>query len=241
MRRIHLAWALAAAWGALVAAAPANESDASTKETRAMMHAYAKCVVKRQGAKASEALLADIDNSEILRRYRMLVIGDCLARQVVSTTRMRFGGDLYRYALADALVNAEFANKPPIDVELLPRLEQRKAGEPPRETGPDGKKLSKRKYQEALDDYHQSVGYSFLANYGECIVRLNAPAAHALLLTEPDSTEESARFAALKPALANCLPEGQTLRFGKVSLRGSIAVNYYRLAHSSPAAGRAAG
>lgn len=224
---------LAAVALAPAAAAPAD-TDASTKETRAMMHAYAKCVVKRQGRKASEAMLANVDNTTIIRQYPMLVIGDCLARQVVTTTEMRFSGDLYRYALADALVNQELAAKPVPDLTALPRLAQREASEPPQQVAPNGKKLSKKKYDEALERHNRSLAYAFLARYGECIVRVDTAGAKALLLTVPDSPEESARINSLRPAFARCLPEGQTLRFGKVSLRGSIAVNYYRLAHAAP-------
>ena len=54
-------------------------------------------------------------------------------------------------------------------------------------------------------------------------------------MTAPDSAEEAARFGALRPALAHCLSEGETLRSGKAALRGSIAVNYYRLAHAARA------
>jgi hypothetical protein len=218
------------------AAAAPSDSDASTKETRAMMHAYAKCVVKRQGSKASHALLANVDNSTILRDYPMLVIGDCLARQVLTTTEMRFGGDLYRYALADALVNQELASRPVPDLNAVPPLAQREALEPPQQTAPNGKKLSKKKYEEAVESHNRSLAYAFLGSYGECVVRVDTAGAKALLLTAPDSPEESAGISALRPAFAQCLPEGQTLKFGKVTLRGSIAINYYRLAHAAGAA-----
>ena len=48
-----------------------------------------------------------------------------------------------------------------------------------------------------------------------------------------DSAEEAARFASLRLIFSRCLPEGQTLRFGKVALRGSVAINYYCLAHAA--------
>ena len=235
--RLIFAATLAAALSAVPAAA--QDSEYSTKETRALMHAYAKCVVKREGKKASEALLSDLGNSTILRKYRMLIIGDCLAREVRTTTEMSFSGDLYRYALADALVNQELALRPVPELSNVPRLAQREPGEAPQQISASGKKLSKKKYEEALEDYNRSVAYSFLARYGECVVRLDAAGAKTLLLADPDSPEEAARFGALKPAMANCLPEGHTLKFGKVALRGSIAVSYYRLAHA--AAGRTAG
>jgi hypothetical protein len=237
---------LGAATLSLVVATPAvaaqglsdgwSNADYSTKETRALTHAYARCVVKRQPAKASEAIVRNVDNGAILRDYRMLIRDDCLTRQVHQPTKMRFGGDLYRYALADALVNQELATQPVPDLEPVARLDHRNPGEPPQPTDAGGRKLAKRKFEAALQSYRENAAFAFLSRYGECVVRVDTAGAKALLVTGPDSVEEAARFAALRPALGRCLPEGETLRSGKAALRGSIAINYYRLAHASGAA-----
>ena len=213
-----------------------QDADYSTKETRSLTHDYARCVVRRQPAKASEAIAANVDNAAILRHYRMLIQDECLSREVIQATQMRFTGDLYRYALADALVNRELAAQPVPVLDSVPRLDHRDPGAPPRPVTDKGKKLGKRKFAAALEDFRRNVAYAFLSHYGECAVRADTAGAKALLLSKPDSAEESARFEALKPVLSRCLPEGRSLRFGKVALRGSIAINYYRLAHASRAA-----
>jgi hypothetical protein len=224
----------------LVVAAPVVaqdwwDADYSTKETRALTHAYARCVVKRQPAKASEAIARNVDNATIVREYRMLIQPDCLTREVHRATQMRFGGDLYRYALADALVNQELAAQPAPDLDSVPRLDHREAGEPPQPVDAKGRKMGKRKLAAALERHERDVAFAFLSRYGECVVRVDAAGAKALLVTTPDSPEEAAHLAALRPALARCLPEGRTLRFGKITLRGSVAINYYRLAHAARA------
>jgi hypothetical protein len=211
----------------------AAQSDVSTAETRALMHAYARCVVGAQPARASEAILRNADNSTILREYRRLIVPECLSREVKQTTEMRFGGDLYRYALADALVRRELAVQPVPDFDKVPRLTHREAGAQPTPIAANGKRLSKRKYEAALKSYHEDVGYSFLSKYGECVVRVDPANSKALLMATPDSAPEAVVFKALQPALATCLAEGQTLTFGKVALRGTIAINYYRLAHAA--------
>ncbi|HEX8225600.1 MAG TPA: hypothetical protein VF605_17455 [Allosphingosinicella sp.] len=219
-----------------------NWSDAeySTKETRALTHAYARCVVKRQAAKASEAIVANVGNDVLLHDYRMLIRPECLTREVNQTVQMRFGGDLYRYALADALVSRELAARPAPDLETVPRLVHHDPGEPPRPVDARGRKLGKRKLEAALERHGEAEAFAFLSRYGECIVRVDTAGARALLASTPDSAEEATRFAALRPALARCLPEGQTLRFGKAALRGSVAINYYRLAQAArPSAGGA--
>jgi hypothetical protein len=220
----------------------AQDSDLSTRETRSLMHAYAKCVVGREPRRASEALVRNINNRSILREYPQLIIGNCLVKQTKQSATMSFSGDLYRYALADALVGRELAALPPPDFSAVPRLAQRAAGEPPKPIGPNGRKLSAKKYQAALDDHKEDAAIAYIARYGECVVRSASAEARALLLTVPDSAEESARFGALRPALGTCLPENETLRFGRTTLRGTIAVNYYRLAHAARlTANRAAG
>lgn len=234
MKRIGLVFASGALVFGMAWAQPSRaQSDYSTKETRALMHAYAKCVVKRQGRRASQAIVANADNGTILRDYKMLIVDACLSREVATTTEMRFSGDLYRYALADALVNAELALGDAPDLTPVPRLAHREPGEAPTTVTPRGKKIGKRKYEEAITDYRQTVAYLFLSKYGECVARLSPAAARALLLAAPDSSEEATRFQALRPALESCMPEGETLKFGKVALRGTIAINYYRLAKAA--------
>ncbi|HYD38799.1 MAG TPA: hypothetical protein VEA60_14365, partial [Allosphingosinicella sp.] len=204
-----------------------SDADYSTKEVRALTHAYAQCVVRRHPAKAAQAIAANADNATLLRDYRMLIDDECLSRQVVDTTQMRFTGDLYRYALADALVNRELAAQPVPALESVPKLEHRNPGPPPQPVNEKGKKLGKRKLAAAQLSFNRDVAYAFLSHYGECVVRADTAGAKALLVTKPDSAEETARFTALRPAFSQCLPAGRTLRFGKVALRGSVAINYY--------------
>lgn len=217
------------------AAAAPSDSDYSTKETRAVMHAYAKCVVRRQPAKAAEAVAANLDNSTLLRKYPMLFSPECLGDAAQDGVQMRFGGDLYRYALADALVNRELAGWSVPDLTVLPRLTHREPGEAPSRTTASGKPLGKRKYEAAVANHERDATYAYLSRYGECTVRGDPAGSKALLLTAPDTPQETAAFNALRPVLERCMVEGRTIRFGRVALRGSIAINFYRLAHSARA------
>jgi hypothetical protein len=51
-------------------------------------------------------------------------------------------------------------------------------------------------------------------------------------MTQPASVEEATAFQQLVPEFAACLPSGQKLEFNKATLRGTIAMNFYRLAHA---------
>jgi hypothetical protein len=217
------------------ASAAQSDSDYSTKETRAVMHDYAKCVVRSRPAKASEAIAANLDNATILRKYPMLMSPDCLGDAAPQGVSMRFGGDLYRYALADALVNRELAAWTVPDLAAVPRLVHRDPGEAPSQSTAKGKPLGKRKYEAALAAHEKEATYAYLSRYGECVVRGNPAGSKALLLTGPDTLQETTAFNALRPVLERCMVEGRTIRFGRVTLRGSIAINFYRLAQAARA------
>ena len=219
-----------------------TQAELSTKETRSVTHAYAECVVKRQPKRAAEAIRANLDNTAILRKYPQLLIGDCLRTKPSEVLSARFTGDLYRYALADALVRRDLAGFDPESFASLPKLDHHDPGAPPAAVDAKGKKLGARKFQEAVEAHRTATAFAYLSRYGECVVR-NAPAAaRDLLFTAPDSVEEGARFKAMSLALARCLPEGETLKFGRTTLRGTIAINYYRLAMAArPAATGTAG
>ncbi len=65
---------------------------------------------------------------------------------------------------------------------------------------------------------------------GECVVRANPSAAHSLLLTKIGSVLETRYLDAIQPAAGNCIEKGGSISLTKYSLRGTIALNFYRLA-----------
>jgi hypothetical protein len=69
-----------------------------------------------------------------------------------------------------------------------------------------------------------------LSMVGECAVRGNPGGARDLLKARLNSKEEDAAVQTMMPAFASCLPKGAQVRFNIRSLRGTVAVNYYRLA-----------
>lgn len=230
--RFALAFAGLVTTATSLTAQPA-ESDYSVKQTRRLMYDYAKCVVGRREAIASQAILANVDNGTIMKSYPKLIDGDCLVRETHAYSKMSFKGDLYRYALADALVNRELANVPLPDFGNVPPLAQRPVADEPTPIATDSSKADRRKYDDAIHSYDQDRAFRAISVYGECVVRMDPAGAKSLLLSGPETPAEASSFAAIRPALEQCLPEGETLTFGKVVLRGSIAVSYYRLAKAA--------
>jgi hypothetical protein len=223
---------------AATAAAPATpKSDYSPEETRKIVSNYGDCIIesRRRRAQASQAIIANADNNTLIKKYPDLLDGNCLPVSGFSQMQATFTGDEFRYAIADALVRAELANTSIPDLSKVPPLDHEDPGGPPASVDKNGKPLNPKAYQELLDNYHLAQAFTFLSRYGECVVRADPTAARALLLTQPGSVEESSRFAALQTALGSCLPiqPGQKLAMGKVAVRGTIAINYYRLAEAA--------
>lgn len=226
--------------GGSAALARERDSDMTDSEIRKFLHKYGQCVVQRQQALASQAIALNVDNRDLLQRYGKLIDGDCLPERVGAVTQVRFKGDQYRYALADALVAKELAAIGKTSLDLVKMLDHRDPGLAPSRTSAKGKPVSEKKYKEAVRAYEQAQAYTYLSRFGECVVRVDPSAARALLLTDPETPTEIARFAAIGNALATCVPENKTMNFGKLALRGTIAVNYYRLVTAARSAGAGA-
>jgi hypothetical protein len=212
----------------LIAPDVVSGQDYKPTEVRQLTRQYADCVVRSHHRRASEALLADVGNGEIFRRYDDLIDGGCLG-SVAGPVQAKFGGDTYRYALAEALVNADFAKAGPSD--FSDRLPLAHLPYPDR-TELDAKltKAKKdRQRKDLQDSFDKAFGVAWMSRYGECIARRDPVGSRYWLLTKPEIPEELSRINALRPAFTECL-EGGTLKFGRSALRGTVAINYYRLA-----------
>jgi len=215
---------------ALAAPAPAQRSDYSPRDTRRAIEEYGRCIVGKQHDLAAAAIARNVDNATLMRNYSQLIDGRCMPLPPLgSTIKVRFMGDQFRYALADGLVHKDLLRAPAPAVGVLPQLDHREPTPPPR-VDKKGRPLSEAKYAAALEGYRQAQAFAYVSRFGECVVRANPEGARALLGTTADSPEETAAFATLSNALGNCLESGQKIELSKVALRGTIAVNYYRLA-----------
>jgi hypothetical protein len=218
--------------GASVATSPAAAAtDASTikpDEARKVVLDYAACVVKRAHAKAAEVLLANADNAAILRDFHRLIDSYCVGPGVAS---IKFDADQFRYALADALVASEFAGGGPADFSDRPPLAHFAEPTPAELASALAKAKSPKQRDRVLSNFHSEEAVAALSRYGECVVRVDPTDARSWILTKPGSPEEATRIDALRASFGACLKSG-TVTFSKATLRGTVALNYYRLAHA---------
>jgi hypothetical protein len=200
-----------------------------------MVDKYGACVVRKAQRQASEAILRNVDNGTLMHEYPRLLDYSCMPAPAGLALQARFEGAQYRYALADALVRQELASVPPPVLDAVPPLDHRRPTEPSR-FDKKGRSLSEKQYAKTMKDYMDDEIASAISAYGECVVRANPAAAHALLMSQPESPQENAQFAAMQTTFGICLDEGSTQTFSKTALRGTVAVSYYRLAKAAAGA-----
>jgi hypothetical protein len=208
-----------------------NDADAvSQREARRMARRFAQCVVKRHPNPAMLVATTDISNLEIVRKYSMLQDTDCAfqADRSNSSFRLSLSGNGLRYALAEALVNAQFPEPWPA-ISTAPAIMHR-VYDPARFIPPPGNKYTAAQLKMIEEVKSLDQGLAFAEVFGECVARADPLNAHLLLTTLPVSPEEDAAVQALYLRLPGCVPAGQKVTINVDIVRGAVALSYYRLA-----------
>lgn len=230
--------------GAATAAAP------DAKLFRAAMADYGACIVKWEPAKTREFILSGgfinrRDSGESVLLSRECMPGEDIIRAglaakggTASRARLRLPDVMIRWAIAGALFNRDAAKLTASDFSTVPRLAY-ELPFPVRTTTKDGEPISAERIAEQQKRYDEKAGDVALARVGECVARTDGAGTRAALLTPIDTAAELDAMKALAPVLSNCLPKGQTIGFDRMSLRGSLAVAYYRLASAVQPSGAA--
>lgn len=214
-----------------------DSTDRDQLEVRKIQTQYGNCVVKKQYEAARNFVLTpNLEGRDWTRAVQKVSDAYCLVAASSSYgSKMTFPSDTMRYTLGEALVRREFPSGSPPSLKdagpiLQPVFDASKFVPEP------GKKTKQKELDELAERRLEQQGKVYLAQFGECVVRAETGNSYALLMAEPGSAQEISAFNSLKPALSECLIAGHTLSFSKASLRGTIAMNFYRLAHAPRAA-----
>ncbi len=211
----------------MLAAGPRATIDPA--EVRDIALEFATCVVKRRPELASRYVL-DATYRPERGEYRKLFDPGCVPTDGRRFTALAGGRQQMSFALAEALVRRQYPSASMANVTAAAPLDH---SLPPLEPTHKSKPLA----AETLADLEKRrVAGQAISILGECVVRAHPAAAHGLLLTEPGSTSEDQYLVALQPAAGNCVEKGAAISLTKYSLRGTIALNYYRLANAPRAA-----
>ena len=213
------------------------ESPKEVARTRKLALDYGKCVVKGHHEKASEAILSAANNKQITGKLNELISSDCLG-SLAGDVSMRFPKDTFKYALADALVNADFASAGPATFDDRLPLAQPYGITPEDAAAQLAKARNDRQRKAVQADIDAARALAWFSGFGECVSRRDPVATRYWLLTPSDIPEENTRIKALQPAFGACLQQG-TMKLNRSVMRGTVAINYYRLAMATvvPGAG----
>jgi hypothetical protein len=141
---------------------------------------------------------------------------------------IEFGGDMFRYGLANALVKKDYLDKPILDFGIAPAVNHFHPAPLDAAIAND----TSRKTKKLREDYANAMQIYMYSLIGECLSR-RAPSQVVDLLGVPvGSKREQEKLAALTPALIDCGKIKQDTTFSQSWMRGGIALSYYRLAFS---------
>jgi hypothetical protein len=228
--RSHSAAVLVAV--ALATTSPvAAERPSDIARTRAIATAYADCVVGRYTAMAVDSVVNELPNDEISERYRRLNNVSCMGEaRTGSVEGLGFGGDSFRYMLAEGLVRLHYASGGPTDFSSVPALVRTPVASLDEAALA---RMSARRQQELREAHGSAMGLRTMALLGECVARRNPETVRRIALTDPASPAESEAIALVQPTIGSCIPSGSTVRLNRAIVRGSLLLNYYRLAHAA--------
>ena len=167
---------------------------------RQMMNAFGRCVAKKRKAHAEALLAMPYGSPEQAEAGRQIVVGveDCVPRTISGTTELRFQPDTLVGGLAEELVRAR-VRKTKGD---MPALAAQQAAAPAARNGAE--------------------------EFGHCVVGQDMAAAYSFVTAKIATAEEEKAAAALRPHLASCVLEGQTLALNKATLRVLLSVSLYQ-------------
>ncbi len=227
-----------------------TERPVEFPEVRLVQTAMADCIVKKKHAEARTFVLNyrrwPSSDRSAAKLIKALADGNCLLealgkRPNVSGAKMTLPGDTMQYILADGLIRAELSAWPAlVDLKPVPPLvhpvfhESDFAPEP-------GRKPRAAQLRELAKYRAQEVERIYLSRFGECVVRANPRRVHQLLSTPVAGQAESAALTVLSGTFKSCLLDDQTVVLNKTLARGTLALNYYRLAYALRANGFPAG
>ena len=227
---------------ALTAITPASAQAPSQQQIRKFLADYGKCIAKREPELARKAVLSGADFSIKSDEGRLLLQRECVDAEELRNTSSGFRGKLrmsdndYRGAIADALVARDAAKLTASDFSTVAALTYDEP-RPLRMNFTDGKPIPEERLARQRVAIERKLVANRLGKLGECVVRSSAAPSRAVLATAIDTPAELRALQGVTPALQQCLPVGETAAFDRMSLRGALAVAYYRLASAAQTSG----
>ncbi|MFM5930685.1 MAG: hypothetical protein ACKOPQ_07230 [Novosphingobium sp.] len=227
---------------AAVAALPVYAAEPpSVAQIRTFMRDYGTCIVRREPELAQQAVLSGASFRRESPEGKRLLQSECMDPDTLRNAssgfqgrlRMRFDDDSYRGFIAEALVAKGAPTLTVNGLKSVPLLTYDEP-RPLRMTYPDGKPVPEDKLERQRAAIVRKTQAVLMGKLGECVVR-NAPEqSRAALSTAIETPAELQSLNALGPALQQCIKAGETVALDRMSVRGAVAIAYYRLSQAKP-------
>lgn len=217
---------------ALTAPAAAKTNDQAME--RKVLTDFGKCVVEIDPLSAKNAVLSDLDSTEIYRERKKLLDSRCLPSTVGRGLRLQMDDSSFKAALAQALIFRDLQNNRYESFAQIIPLFHRQPYPLKTLNEKTGQPLSEKAIKSQKDAIaRKELGY-IISRMGECVVRTDPAGARTVVFTPISSPEEMAAVKAMGSALSGCIAKGERVAFNRLTLRNTMAINYYRLANATP-------
>ena len=193
------------------------------------MRAFAECAVKKY-PQLTHQMVLDIAKFRVDDQYMKAADADCLVKATAyqyGMVELRMSPAAFRYAVADVLVQRNLGSFDARDIVSAAPLP--KSSLDPADYVPKRGRFKPEEYEQAKQ---RDLAAIALAAFGECVVRASPHGARNLLGTKINSDEELQALQSMMPSFSACLDRGSTLKTDRTTIRGTVALNYYRLAYA---------
>ena len=211
----------------------AGKADDQAME-RKVLAEFGKCVVKLDPVSSKTAVLSDLESAEIYKNHKKLMDSSCLPSTVGSGIRLQMDDVSLKAAIAQTLIYRDLQNSQFNDFTQAPPLTHRQPYPLKTVNDKTGLPLS----EKAIKSQQEAIARKTLAytvsRFGECVVRSDPASARNVVFARIGTPEEMAAMKAMAPVLSSCIAKGENVAFTRLSIRNTLAVNYYRLANAMP-------
>ncbi len=221
---------------------PVHAAEApSPAQIRKFLADYGECIAKREPELARKAILVGANFNRESPEGKRLKQRECMDEDNLRNTvsgfqgrlRMRLDDDTYRGVIAEALVVKGSRLLDAAGVRAIPLLTYDET-RPLRVQYPDGKPIPEGKLARQRAAIARKAEAVQMGKLGECVVR-NAPEnSRSVLSSALETPAELQSINALGPILGQCIKAGETVSLDRMSVRGALAIAYYRLSQAQP-------
>ena len=225
---------------AAAVALPAHAAEPPSKaQIRKFLADYGQCVAKREPELARKAVVSGANFNRESPEGKRLMQRECMDEDILANAasgfqgrlRMRMDDDTYRGVIAEALIAKGAPALTSDGLKSVPILTYDEP-RPLRLQYPDGKPVPEEKLARQRVAIARKTEAMLMGKLGECVVRFAPVPSRAVLATALETPGELQSLNALAPALQQCIKAGETVSLDRMSVRGAVAIAYYRLSQA---------